>query len=233
MAAEGTTKGLFVTATDTEMGKTRFTLTLMARLQAAGLRVNGMKPVASGCENTAAGWRSADAVQIQALCSAPMDYDCINPYPFAPAIAPHFAAARQGVEIAFPRIAECYGRLGAAADVVVVEGAGGWLVPLGAGRYWPELIRLLDLPVLLVVGLRLGCINHGLLTAQAITASGCRSAGWVANHIDPAYTEAEATIDCLREAITAPFLGRMPYNQAAAAEIPGAELDLSLLDIVC
>lgn len=224
-------KGLFVTATDTAMGKTRFALALMARLQAAGLRVNGMKPVASGCEATAAGLRNDDAMRILARCSTPVEYACVNPYAFAPAVAPHFAAAEQGVEIVFARIAQCYARLGAAADVVVVEGAGGWLVPLGGGRSWPDLARELDLPVLLVVGLRLGCINHARLSAAAITASGCRLAGWAANRIDPAYIGEEATIACLRAAIAAPFLGRMGYNQAATAEMSGAELDLSALSV--
>ena len=231
-AAGHSAKGLFVTATDTGAGKTHFALALMARLQAAGLRVNGMKPVAAGCEATAAGLRNSDAARIQARCSATVEYACVNPYPFAPAIAPHIAAAERGVDIGFDRIAESYARLAAAADVVVVEGAGGWLVPLGAGRHWPDLVRALKWPVLLVVGLRLGCINHALLSARAITDSGCRLAGWVANGIAPDYARGEATIACLRQEIAAPFLGRMPYNRAATAESAGAGLDLSALPVV-
>ncbi|MGI9228656.1 MAG: dethiobiotin synthase [Gammaproteobacteria bacterium] len=224
--------GLFVTATDTAMGKTRFALTLMARLQAAGLRVNGMKPVASGCETSPAGWRNADAVQIQARCSTQLDYADINPYAFAPAIAPHIAAAADGTDIKLTHIADCYARISGDADVVVVEGAGGWLVPLGGGNSWAEVADRLDLQIVLVVGMRLGCINHALLTAQAITASGRQLAGWVANQIDPAYTEPDATIACLQAAIAAPFIGLMPHNETAAPESPdSARLHIDRLPV--
>ncbi|MEA3640684.1 MAG: dethiobiotin synthase [Lamprobacter sp.] len=204
-------QGLFVTGTDTEVGKTEVTLGLMAALQRRGLSVLGMKPVAAGSVLTADGLRNEDALRIQAQGSKPLAYSAINPYAFAPPIAPHIAAAHAGVEIQLEPIKTAYARLAAQADWVLVEGAGGWRVPLGPCLTLADLPSALDLPVVLVVGLRLGCLNHALLSAESIQASGLQLAGWVANRIDPAMAAAEENLATLRERLPAPCFGVIPW----------------------
>lgn len=203
--------GYFVTGTDTDSGKTLLTLGLMQQLQSRGLQVLGMKPVAAGAEQTAAGARNDDALQLQAQASRPIDYREVNPYCFDPPIAPHLAAAQVGQEIDFSLIERRFKQLAGGADRVLVEGAGGWLVPLGADRTMADLARALDLPVILVVGVRLGCINHALLSAASIRAAGGRLAGWIANQVDPAMREQEANFDTLVQWLDAPCLGRVPW----------------------
>ncbi len=205
--------GLFITGTDTAVGKTRITLGVMRALQLQGLQVTGMKPVASGCELTAAGLRNEDALLLQKFASLPFPYDTINPYAFAPAIAPHLAAARAGVAIETSLISDCFNALAAQSDAVIVEGAGGWRVPLNDTQSMADLARALDLPVILVVAIRLGCINHALLTAEAIHASGCTLAGWIANHTTEAAGESDRIIAALRQRIAAPLLGVISYQR--------------------
>ncbi|MBK5941566.1 dethiobiotin synthase [Halochromatium roseum] len=207
-------RGLFVTGTDTEVGKTEVTLGLMAALQRRGFSVLGMKPVAAGCVQTPDGLRNEDALRIQAQGSKPLAYAAINPYAFAPPIAPHIAAAQAGVEIQIDLIETAYQRLATQADWVLVEGAGGWRVPLGPGLTLADLPSALDLPVVLVVGLRLGCLNHALLSAESIQASGLQLAGWVANRIDPAMAAADENLATLRERLPAPCLGVVPWLSA-------------------
>ncbi|AKH20685.1 dethiobiotin synthase [Sedimenticola thiotaurini] len=203
--------GYFITGTDTDSGKTVITLGLMQRLQSRGLQVAGLKPVAAGAEQTDAGLRNGDAQQLLAQASRPVAYDLVNPYCFAPPIAPHLAAQRLGQSIDFAEINRCYGQLAVAADRVLVEGAGGWRVPLGAGRTMADLAVTLNLPVILVVGLRLGCINHALLSAESIRASGLPLAGWVGNQVDPAMAELDANVATLRSWLEAPCLGVIPH----------------------
>ncbi|WP_275098350.1 dethiobiotin synthase [Sedimenticola hydrogenitrophicus] len=203
--------GYFITGTDTDCGKTVVTLGLMRLLQSQGHQVLGMKPVAAGSVQTADGLRNDDALRLQAQASRPAAYERVNPYCFNPPIAPHLAAAQAACEIDFARITACFEQLAEGADRVLVEGAGGWCVPLGADRTLADLAVSLGLPVILVVGLRLGCINHALLSAEAIRASGLPLAGWIGNQVDPAMREREANIATLQQWLDAPCLGVIPH----------------------
>jgi len=223
-----TEKGLFITGTDTDVGKTEVTLGIMAAMAAMGRTVVGMKPVASGCESTAEGLRNADALRIQAAGLLAVDYDLVNPYAFQPAVAPHLAAAMASTEIRFLPIVDRFRQLAEAAEVVV-EGVGGWRVPLGPDGEVASLAAVLKLPVVLVVGMRLGCINHALLTVESIERSGMRLAGWVANTIDPAMALYTENLASLRERIAAPFLGAVPYLDPPTPRAVAASLDLSAL----
>lgn len=219
-------RGYFITGTDTDSGKTVITLGVMQWLQSRGLQVAGMKPVASGAEQTAAGLRNSDARQLRAQASRVAPYGLVNPYCFRPPVAPHLAALRAGQVIEFDQIARCFEQLAGTADRVVVEGAGGWRVPLGAGRTMGDLALALDLPVILVVGMRLGCINHALLSAESIRAAGLPLAGWIGNQVDPAMREFDANIDTLREWLDAPCLGVVPHLELPTAQSTAAYLHL-------
>lgn len=221
--------GYFITGTDTEVGKTRLTLGLMAALQARGKQVLGMKPVASGCKDFGAGLRSDDALQIMQQASQILDYYLVNPYAYAPAIAPHLAAEQSGRCIDLDNIVSVSEVLKSKADVIVVEGVGGWRVPLGNGMSLVDMVRRLKLPVILVVGLRLGCINHALLTAETILADGQRLIGWVANQIDPAYDNIEQTLTTLNERLTAPLIGNFTYQTAMETTQMAEAIDLEYL----
>ena len=216
---------LFITGTDTEVGKTWATLGIMAHYQARGLVVNGMKPVASGSEWQSGQLRNADATLIQAQSSGSPAYEQVNPYTFAEPIAPHIAARKQRVEVDLATVSAAFEELARRADLVVVEGIGGWRVPLSEGLQTEDLVRRLNLSVVLVVGLRLGCINHALLSAEVILASGLPFAGWLANRICPDYTEAQATLAYLRTHIPAPLAGCIPYLDKLDAAMVGAAID--------
>ncbi|MCK7577912.1 MAG: dethiobiotin synthase [Chromatiales bacterium] len=198
-------RNLFVTGTDTGVGKTRVSVALLRAAVARGERAVGMKPVASGCRATPPGLRSEDAEALIAAGNVAAAYDDVNPYAFLPPTAPHLAAAAAGVSIDPGRIRAAYRRLAADAGRVVVEGVGGWLVPIGAHATMADVARALELPVVLVVGMRLGCINHALLTAQAVPRAGCRLAGWVANHVDPEVPE--GYLEALQALLDAPLIG--------------------------
>ena len=172
---------IFITGTDTGCGKTFISVALIAALQTTGLRVAAMKPVASGCVRTAAGLRNADALALLAQADVKLPYEVINPYAFEPPIAPHIAARQAGVQIDPGVIEQRLRQLQERADMVIVEGVGGWQVPLNERDSVATLAAGLAAPVLLVVGMRLGCINHALLSGQAVRASGCSLLGWVAN----------------------------------------------------
>jgi dethiobiotin synthetase len=203
--------GYFITGTDTGVGKTLIAAALMKRHRGLGLRVAGMKPVASGCHQTAAGLRNEDALQLEQLASARHPYSRVNPYAFAPAIAPHLAARAAGATIELPHLISCYHKLEMDSDIVIVEGAGGWRVPIGPAGLLSDFPEALGLDVILVVGLRLGCLNHALLTCEAIVGGGkSRLVGWVGNGIDPAFAPWEENIDALRQRIPAPCLGVVP-----------------------
>jgi dethiobiotin synthetase len=203
-------RGFFITGTDTGVGKTAVTLGLMAHLQAQGQIVAAMKPVASGCERTAAGLVNEDALQLQRQSSVVMPYALVNPYAFEPPIAPHIAAARAGVTIAIDTIRSACDEIAGTVDCVLVEGVGGWQVPLNDDETLVDLVRALDLEVILVVGIRLGCLNHALLTAESITASGCVTSGWVANRLPPGADYAEENINTLKSRLLLQFLGEVP-----------------------
>ncbi|MDR0576189.1 MAG: dethiobiotin synthase [Candidatus Accumulibacter sp.] len=197
----------FVTGTDTEVGKTFATCALLLALGRRGYRAVGMKPVAAG---TDADGRNEDVERLIAASSAEAPRGLVNPYLFAPPIAPHIAAAEAGAVIDVERIATAFDRLRASSDAVLVEGVGGFHVPLGPGVDAADLARRLGLPVILVVGMRPGCINHALLTRQAIAARDLPLAGWIANRIDPAMTRWEENLAALRERIEAPLIGVIP-----------------------
>ena len=211
-------RGFFVTGTDTGIGKTRASAALLHALRARGLRATGMKPVASGCERVGGEWRNEDALALlDASDPRPAYADC-NPFALPLPLAPELAARDAGIEVGLPPLLEAHARLAAAADAVVVEGVGGWAAPLSARLMQADLVRALDIPVVLVVGLRLGCLNHALLSARAIAADGCRLAGWIANAIDPAMEAVEDNVGILGARLPAPCWGRLPFDPAAGAD---------------
>lgn len=219
-------RGFFITGTDTDVGKSWVTAGLMAKLQQQGHSVVGMKPVASGCRETPEGLRNADALLLQRQASHAVDYPLINPYAFRPAIAPHLAAEQAGQRIKIGKITERFIQLKGMADGVVVEGVGGWLVPLNDVETVADLALALQLPVILVVGLRLGCINHALLTAEAIRASGCTLAGWVANTVDPQMALPQETVEAIARRINAPLLGTIPHEKQIDTTLIASHLTL-------
>ncbi|MGD2113272.1 MAG: dethiobiotin synthase [Gammaproteobacteria bacterium] len=222
-------RGLFVTGTDTGVGKTVVTLGLMQCLQDQGQEVAGMKPVASGCERTPAGLRNADAVQLQQQASMRLDYRLVNPVALEAPIAPHIAAQRSGQAIVPESIRHAFDEVAAQADWVIVEGIGGWRVPLGAQATLADLAMLLGLDVILVVGLRLGCLNHALLTAEAIARDGLRLAGWVANCLPPAPEALQENVTALKTRLSAPLLGIVPDLATPGVRAVAAALDVRAL----
>jgi dethiobiotin synthetase len=178
-------KAYFVTGTDTDAGKTHVACQLIAQHVAQGLKVVGMKPVAAGCKLVNGEWLNQDVQKLNATSNVKAPLELVNPYCFNEPIAPHLAANMAGVEIKIDKITYAYQQLTNMADVVIVEGAGGFLVPLNQTQSLADLAEALALPIILVVGMKLGCINHSLLTAEAIKARGLKLHGWVANHIDP------------------------------------------------
>lgn len=207
-------RGYFITGTDTGIGKTRVAVAILHALRQQGKPALGFKPVASGCDATVDGLRNPDALALQAAGTRPLPYALVNPYAFAPPIAPHLAAARDGVIIDIRRIRDDIAS--ARPEWAVVEGVGGWLVPLNPHETVADLAAVLGLPVVLVVGLRLGCLNHALLTAAAIRARGSSLAGWVANLIDPVFADAPANIEALQVRLDAPLLAQLPWDVTAA-----------------
>lgn len=204
----------FVTGTDTGVGKTFVSSMLVRQFVRRGLRSVGMKPVASGCERVDGRLVSEDAAQLLAASNVELSIDDINPYAFEPAIAPHIAAQQAGMRIDLDHIQTVFERLQAQVDVVIVEGAGGFYVPLGEQHDMADLAVKLGLPVILVVGMRLGCINHALLTAEAIRQRGLTLAGWVANQVDPGMVMLEENLQTLRQRMPAPYLGWVPWQTA-------------------
>lgn len=223
-------RGVFVTGTDTGVGKTWISAGLLAALRSRGVRACGMKPVASGCVMTPQGLRNEDALQLQAECNdLALPYDRINRYAFAPAVSPHLAAAQVGQRIDTTRIREDFLWLAERWDFVLVEGAGGWLAPIGDHETMADLARALALPVVLVVGMRLGCLSHALLSSHAIVSSGLPLAGWIANTVDPRMELIEENIETLRRRIAAPLLGIVPSLPTFGAGAIGSFLAIDRL----
>lgn len=223
-------RAYFITGTDTEIGKTTVAAGLLHAARRQGMSTAAAKPVASGCQQTPEGLRNDDALTLLAQCSLALSYDEVNPYAFAPAIAPHLAAAEAGTRLGVASLQAPVQRLLArGADFSVVEGAGGWRVPLLAGESLSDLAIALQVPVILVVGVRLGCISHALLTAEAILRDGLILAGWVANVVDPHTGRLQSNLNTLCERLPAPCLGVVPHLPEATAEAVADHLDLSRL----
>jgi dethiobiotin synthetase len=204
-----TAKGFFITGTDTEIGKTVVATALVRALVSRGLRVAAMKPVASGSRHTPQGLRNDDALALMAASNVAAPYERVNPYCFEPAISPHIAAEEAHIAIDLPHIQRNFAALAAGADYVIVEGAGGWLAPISPRATMKDLADALDLPVVLVVGARLGCINHALLTKLAIEAEGAPFAGWIANTL-AAMPRLKENLDTLTRMLGEPPLEIVP-----------------------
>lgn len=221
-----TNAGIFVTGTDTGVGKTLVASALLRAFALSGLRAVGMKPVATGCRLDAHDRANEDVAALTAASNISVPIDLINPYCFEPAIAPHLAAQQAGSSISLTRIRQCYLSLASRADRIVVEGAGGLLVPLSPREDWGDLVRFLDLSVVLVVGMRLGCLNHALLTAEAIRSRGLPFAGWVANRIDSAMPFFEDNLETLRQKLAAPLIAIVPFAPGNARACAAMNLGL-------
>ncbi|HEX7342034.1 MAG TPA: dethiobiotin synthase [Rhodanobacteraceae bacterium] len=209
-------RGIFVAGTDTEVGKTFVSCALLRALRAVGHRATGMKPVASGCLATPDGLRNEDALALlEASDPQPAYADC-NPFAFIEAVSPHIAAAKMHAEVTLAPITAAHARLAAQADCVLVEGVGGWQAPLSDTLLASALPQALNVPVILVVGLKLGCLNHAQLSARAILADGCNLLGWIGNCIDPAMLRAQENIDTLRRLLPAPCLGVVEHGASSA-----------------
>jgi dethiobiotin synthetase len=218
----------FVTGTDTSVGKTLVAAGLLAAANAKGFSTAALKPVAAGCERTSAGLRNADALLLQQTMSLQLPYEQINPIALEPAIAPHIAAEQAGVRINVVRLAGiCRGVLTRRADLTLLEGAGGWRVPLNVRELFSQLAVELRLPVIMVVGMRLGCINHALLTAEAIARDGLVLAGWVANRSVAEMACYAENVAAIKGFLRAPCLGEVPFlaapTPAAVAEFVNCE----------
>ncbi len=221
------TKGVFIAGTDTGIGKTFAACSMLHALRAAGLRATGMKPVASGCEETPDGLRSEDALALIAASDPkPERYQHCNPFAFKEPVSPHIAAAEMDEEVTLPPIQDAYDSLAIMhGDAIVVEGVGGWLAPLSDTLRASAIPLTLQLPVILVVGLKLGCLNHAQLTARAIRADGCELLGWIGNRIDPDMLHPKENLVLLNRSLAAPCLGVLPHGVApvsAAASLRDA-----------
>jgi dethiobiotin synthetase len=223
-------RGIFVTGTDTSVGKTLVACGLVRVLASQGHRVVGLKPVASGAEPSRNGLRNADALALAAESTVELPYELTNPFCFAPAIAPHLAAAEAGVRLAPDDLVVWYGRATASAGFAIVEGAGGWRVPLHPDGFLSDLPERLGLGVVLVVGLKLGCLNHARLTLEAILNGGrCPLVGWVGSQVDAGFARLEANIASLERLLGAPPMAIIPplamaTADAAARHLSGARL---------
>lgn len=211
-------RGLFIAGTDTGVGKTRISAGLLQALRAQGLRVAGMKPVAAGAIRQDGRLISADALMLAANSGQDTPYHWLNPYCLELAESPHLAAAEAGIQIDLDVIAHAFAQLAIAHEWVIVEGAGGWLSPIGPAATMANIALTLDLPVLLVVGLRLGCLNQALLSAAAIRASGLKLAGWIGSTLQHPWRAAAANVEALAERLGAAPLGVLPWSESTAAD---------------
>jgi dethiobiotin synthetase len=217
------TAGIFITGTDTGIGKTLVSTSLLKALAMHGLRVSGMKPIASGSERTPEGLRNADALALVEASNVRSPYATVNPYCFEPPVSPHIAAEEAGISVDLTVISDRFEALASGADIVVVEGAGGWYAPISATQSMADLPKRLDIPALLVVGLRLGCLNHALLTRRAIDACGIEFAGWVANCMDPTLGRPEANLSSLEHRLGSEPLAVFPYEPNAGCNVRSGE----------
>lgn len=212
-----TAKGVFIAGTDTEIGKTHITCLMLRQLRRAGINAVGMKPVASGLQMVEGRWCNEDVEKIWQASQGQVERPLLNQYAYEPFIAPHVAAARAGEVISLGPIHDAYRTLQAQADIVIVEGAGGLMTPLNERQTFIDLVKQLALDVVLVVGIRLGCINHALLTQQAMRSAGLNCLGWVANYPQETTPESRETLDSLQARLKAPMLGVIPWGESGNA----------------
>ncbi|MEN3258894.1 dethiobiotin synthase [Sodalis endosymbiont of Spalangia cameroni] len=224
------TKRYFITGTDTDIGKTLAACALLQAAARAGYRAAGYKPVASGCEPTPAGPRNGDALALMANGNVALAYHQVNPLAFIEPTSPHLASRDEGRPIAAAELSAGLRALETAADWLVIEGAGGWFTPLGETLSYADWVAAEGLPVILVVGMKLGCINHALLTALAVRQAGLRLVGWIANHPAPTSHRPQDYLTALQERLEAPLLGEIPWLSAAGTAALADYLDLSLLE---
>lgn len=217
-------EGYFITGTDTNVGKTWATIALMRYFKSGGKSVAGMKPVASGCLMQDGRLKNEDALLIQENASLPIDYDLINPYAYELPVSPHIAGVNNPVKL--DRLHAEFEVLKSLADIVVVEGAGGWYAPLNEREAISDLAKLLALPVIMVVAIRLGCINHARLTYQAIMQSGVNCAGWIAVCTDPELLGGDQNIQAIKNTVDAPLLGVLPYRKVADFDFFAEQLNM-------
>ncbi|AYN26991.1 ATP-dependent dethiobiotin synthetase BioD [Buttiauxella sp. 3AFRM03] len=223
-------KRWFVTGTDTEVGKTVASCALLQAATQAGYRTAGYKPVASGSEMTAAGIRNSDALALQRNSSVKVDYDQVNPFAFLEPTSPHIVSALEERPIEFSQLSLGLEALASQADWLQVEGAGGWFTPLSQTATFADWVIQQQLPVILVVGVKLGCINHAMLTAHAVRSAGLHLAGWIANDVQPTGKRHAEYIATLRDVLNAPMLGEIPFYPQLNEQSPlGSHLDISLL----
>lgn len=223
----------FIAGTDTDIGKTTIAAGLLQAARRIGLSTAAGKPVASGCELTSSGMRNADALTLLAQCTTPLAYEEVNPFAFEPAIAPHLAAREAGLALRVSDLLPPMQRLLAReADFTLIEGAGGWRVPLSGDQHLSDLAIALQLPVILVVGVRLGCISHALLSAEAIARDGLVLAGWVANVVDAQTSRLEDNLATLVAQLPAPCLGQVPRLLQPVAETVAEYLTLEPLALL-
>lgn len=220
-----TAKGYFITGTDTGVGKTWSTLALIRYFQNRGRIVVGMKPVASGCTPENGRLVNADALQIQAAASVWIDYHLVNPYAYEQPVSPDIAGA--GNPARLTAVLDDFNRLAAGADLTVVEGAGGWLTPVNAEQDMADLALVLGLPVILVVALKLGCINHAKLSHRAVLRTGLPFAGWIAVRSDPDFLKSDETLAVLTKALALPPLGILPYCRTPDSDFLAAHLAIA------
>lgn len=220
----------FITGTDTDVGKTFVASAMLHAFNALGKTTIGLKPVAAGCEETSEGLRNADALELLRSMSIKLPYEQVNPIALKSAIAPHIAAHEEGRRLTISRLVGlCRGAMMQPVDVTLIEGAGGWRVPISDRETLAELPKQLELPVVLVVGVRLGCINHALLTAEAIRRDGLQLVGWVANCIDPGMPNKAENIQTLKQALGAPCLGEIPFKRGQPPESVCGSVDVGVL----
>lgn len=223
------TKRWFITGTDTEVGKTIASGALLQTAAREGYRCAGYKPVASGAEMTPQGIRNEDACHLQACSNVSLTYDEVNPLVFIEPTSPHILSRVEQQHIDFEVMSRGLAALTEKADWVLVEGAGGWFTPLTVQQTYADWVQHEKLPVILVVGIKLGCINHALLTAQAVTQAGLTLAGWIANNIQPTGRWHQDYLETLQRHIPAPLLGEIPYVDTPHTLNLGAYLDITLL----
>lgn len=223
--------GYFITGTDTDSGKTLVTATLMESFKKQGFTVNAMKPVAAGMTDKCSFIANEDALLINQHASTEYDYALVNPYVFQPAIAPHIAAEQAGININRDVIFNAFNELNADVDITLVEGAGGWLVPLNDKADIADIPGWLDVPVILVVGLRLGCINHARLTLSVIRSMGYPVSGWVGSQVEKAMDCLDENIQALKNHLDIPCLGTLPYSENPDPGVLSECLDVSQLQL--